>query len=153
MATKKPENLGANEARTPQGRFAKGVSGNPRGKPKGTKHKATMAALSLLENESEALTRKAVEMALTGDTTALRLCLERLVPPCREMPLPSLNLPSVGKASDLPKLSQKLLESLAGGELLPSQAAAISALVGSHAKALELHELESRISALEADNE
>jgi hypothetical protein len=33
------------------------------------------------------LTRKAVELALAGDVTALRLCLERLVPPCREGPV------------------------------------------------------------------
>ena len=33
--------------------------------------------------EAEALTRKAIERALEGDTTALRLCLDRLLPPCR----------------------------------------------------------------------
>ena len=56
------------------GRFARG---NP-GKPKGARHKATQAALMLLDGEAEALTRQAVELALAGDTTALRLCLERI---------------------------------------------------------------------------
>lgn len=51
--------------------------GNP-GKPRGARHKATQAALALLDGEAATLTRKAVEMALEGDTTALRLCLERI---------------------------------------------------------------------------
>ena len=54
--------------------FAKGVSGNPAGRPVGSRNKATLLALQLLEGEAEALTRKAVEQALEGDTTALRLC-------------------------------------------------------------------------------
>jgi hypothetical protein len=57
--------------------------GNP-GKPKGTRHKATRAALALLDGEAEALTRQAVTMALEGDTTALRLCLERIAPLCND---------------------------------------------------------------------
>lgn len=66
--------------RTSTGQFA---AGNP-GKPRGTRHKATQAALALLDGEAGALTRKAVEMALAGDTTALRLCLERIAPPRRD---------------------------------------------------------------------
>lgn len=61
--------------------FVKGKSGNPSGKPKGCKHKATRAAQELLEGEAQALTRKAVEMAKDGNVVALRLCLERIVPP------------------------------------------------------------------------
>jgi hypothetical protein len=60
------------------GQFAPGCSGNPAGKKAGARHQATKAALALL---SGGLTRKAVELALAGDVTALRLCLERLVPP------------------------------------------------------------------------
>ena len=60
-----------NNGRNSDGTFG---LGNP-GKPKGTRHKATQAALTLLDGEAEGLTRKAVELALGGDTTALRLCL------------------------------------------------------------------------------
>jgi len=58
------------------GRFAKG---NP-GRPKGARHKASQAIEQLLEGEAKALTRKAIDLALDGDTTALRLCLERIAP-------------------------------------------------------------------------
>jgi len=65
------------QAGTQRGRpFAKGKSGNPAGKPKGARHRVTLATEALLDGEAEALTRKAVEMALAGDGAALRLCLE-----------------------------------------------------------------------------
>jgi hypothetical protein len=43
--------------------------GNP-GRPKGSRNKATLAAEALLDGEAEALTRKAIELALAGDVTA-----------------------------------------------------------------------------------
>src|ERR1700726_1785617 len=42
--------------------FEKGRSGNPGGRRRGSRNKATLAAAALLADESEALTRKAVEM-------------------------------------------------------------------------------------------
>jgi hypothetical protein len=54
----------------------------------------------LLEGEAEALTRKAVELALGGDPAALRLCLYRLIAPHRE-PLVPLALPPMRKPADL----------------------------------------------------
>jgi hypothetical protein len=72
----------------PQGRvrglFEKGRSGNPLGRRVGRRNKTTIAAAALLAGEVEALTRKAVELALVGDPTALRLCIERVLPQCRE---------------------------------------------------------------------
>ena len=60
--------------------FRKGRSGNPAGRQPGCRNRATIVAEALLEGEAQALTRKAIELALEGDTTALRLCLERVVP-------------------------------------------------------------------------
>ena len=53
--------------------FEKGRSGNPGGRRQGSRNKATLAAAALLAGESEALTRKAVEMALGGDPWTLSL--------------------------------------------------------------------------------
>ena len=54
------------------------------GRRRGSRNKATLAAAALPAGEAEALTRKAVEMALAGDPRAMRLCMERVLPPCRE---------------------------------------------------------------------
>ena len=64
--------------------FEKGQSGNPAGRRVGCRNKTTLAAATLLAGEAEALTRKAVELALGGDPTAMRLCIERILPQCRE---------------------------------------------------------------------
>jgi hypothetical protein len=71
----------------PEGRFRKGRSGNPKGRPAGARNKATQTAELLLDGEAEALTRRAVELALAGDGMALRLCLERIIPPRRGRPV------------------------------------------------------------------
>ena len=71
----------ANAAGKQRGRpWAKGESGNPRGKRQGARHRTTLAAEALLDGEAKALTRKAIELALAGETVALRLCLDRILP-------------------------------------------------------------------------
>ncbi len=67
--------------------FEKGRSGNPAGRPRGSTNRATKSAAVMLDGEAEALTRKAVELALGGDASALRLCLERIVGPHRGRPV------------------------------------------------------------------
>ena len=57
-------------------KFAKGQTGNPAGKPKGAKDKRTELR-ALLDPHKEALAAKGVELALGGDTTALRSCIDR----------------------------------------------------------------------------
>jgi hypothetical protein len=111
--------------------FAKGRSGNPGGRLPGSRNKATLAAAVLLEGESEGLTRKAVEMALARDPTAMRLCLERLLPPCRERTL-AFRLPMLAsaRAAEAGGLSPQavslamnaVLSALARGEITPGEA-------------------------------
>lgn len=121
--------------------------GNP-GKPKGTRHKATQAALALLDGEAEALTRKAVELALNGDGAALRLCLERIAPPRRDAPV-SFDLPPMQSAADAAKAAGAVLDAVALGDLTPQEGAHIMALVETYRRTLETTELEARVAALE----
>jgi hypothetical protein len=69
------------------GRFKAGQSGNPGCRPRGSLNKATLAAQALLDEEAGGLTLKVVELAKNGSPMALRLCLERLLPPGRTGPL------------------------------------------------------------------
>src|SRR5438128_12363380 len=80
--------------------FEKGRSGNPLGRRVGCRNKTTIAAAALLAGEAEALTRMAVELALIGDPTALRLCLERILPPCRDR-MVNFALPPIDRPADL----------------------------------------------------
>ena len=92
--------------------FEKGRSGNPAGRRPGSRNKATLAAAALLAGESEALTRTAVELALAGDPTAMRLCIERLLPPCRERTV-KFTLPPIESVSDISAAMQAVTTALA----------------------------------------
>jgi hypothetical protein len=122
--------------------------GNP-GKPKGARHRATQAALALLEGEAEALTRKAVETALGGDTTALRLCLERIAPPRKDAPV-TFALPQMETGADAAKAAGAVLAAVADGDLTPFEGVQIMGLIETFRKTLETCELEARVAALEA---
>lgn len=130
-------------------KYQKGQSGNPAGKPKGTRHRTTRAVEALLEGEAENLTRKAVELALDGDTTALRLCIERICPVRKDAPI-TFTAPEMNSASDAAQAMGKILEQVGTGDLSPDEAKSIAALIETFRKALETQELEARISALEA---
>jgi len=116
--------------------FVKGRSGNPRGRPVGARNKKTLAAAVLLEGESEALTRKAVELALEGDPTALRLCIERILPPCRERPV-KFTLPPIENADDIAAAMNAVTAALARGIITPGEAERIATVVETFARAID----------------
>jgi hypothetical protein len=117
--------------------FKPGQSGNPSGRPKGARNRSTVAAEALLGGEAEALTRKAIELALAGDTTALRLCMERLVPPRKDRTI-CLDLPAIGSADDANAAMGAVLAAVAAGSITPSEATAVAALIDAARAALRL---------------
>lgn len=138
----------ATAGRDAAGRF---TAGNP-GRPPGARHRATRAALALLEGEAEGLTRRAVELALDGDTTALRLCLERIAPAKKDAPV-QFDLPPMQSAADAAKAAGAVLDAVAMGDLTPTEGAHIMGLVETYRRALETTELEARVAALELSTE
>ena len=131
-----------------QGRWTKGTSGNPDGRPMGSRNRATLAAQTLLDGEGERLTRKAIELALEGDRAALRLCLERLIPPCKKRPVPHA-IPALSTSQDSIQAFASLAKAVASGDMTPGEAVEISKLVDAFLKALTVNELETRLRALE----
>ena len=139
-----------NSAGIQRGRpFEKGRSGNPAGKPKGARSRATMAAEKLLDGEAEVLTRAAISLALGGDTVALRLCLERVIAPRRDRPI-KVALPAIETASDAAKALGTIATAVGRGELTPSEATDLATLIERFIKAIETAEIEERLAAIEA---
>src|SRR5438132_437563 len=130
--------------------FGKGRSGNPLGRRVGCRNKTTIAAAALLAGEAEALTRKAVELALVGDPTAMRLCVERILPPCRERTVKFV-LPPIESAADIAAAMKAVTSALAGGVITPGEAATIAAVVDTFVRAIETSDFERRLKLLEAD--
>jgi len=131
--------------------FEKGRSGNPLGRRVGCRNKTTIAAAALLAGEAEALTRMAVELALIGDPTALRLCLERILPPCRDR-MVKFALPPIESAADIAAAMKAVTSALAGGLISPGEAATIAAVVDTFVRAIETSDFERRLRLVEADH-
>jgi hypothetical protein len=129
-------------------RFKKGQSGNPSGKKPGTRHRATLAVEQLLDGESEALTRKAIELAMDGDLTALRLCLERICPPRKSRPI-AINLPESKTAEGVALAQAAIVQTIADGELTPEEGKTLSDILEARRKSIESLELEKRVTELE----
>ena len=136
------------QAEIPMATFVKGISANPAGKPKGARHKATLAMEAMLDGEADAITRKAIELAKSGDLTALRLCMDRLLPPRRERPV-SVEMPKVTVARDLIEATAALTHAVATGEITPGEAADLAKLVESTARAIEVSDIAERLAKLE----
>jgi hypothetical protein len=62
----------------------------------------------LLEPHAETLVAKMIELALSGDTIALRLCIERLIPKIRHEPL-HINLPTEISEKSMLNLREEIL--------------------------------------------
>jgi uncharacterized protein DUF5681 len=126
-----------------RGRFLKGASGNPVGRPPGIMNQATRDAAVLLSGEAGALTRKAIELALAGDIAALRLCIDRIIAPQKEQPI-AFAMPPIDKAGDLAAAATALTVAAAQGAMTPAEAASLAQVLEAHAR---ISEVTARIEA------
>ena len=103
--------------------------GNP-GRPKGARNRATVAVETLIEGEAEKLARKAVALALDGDTVALEL-------------------PKIEGAADVLAALSAVIAAVGEGRLTPEEGAAVAGVLEGGRKTIELVEIERRLVALE----
>ena len=130
------------------GRFRKGRSGNPAGRPRGSRNTATLAVEAMLDGEAEALTRKAIDLALAGDTVALKLCLERIYPARKDRAV-SFPLPPITSARDAADIAAAIAQAVAAGHLTPSEAAELGKVIEIYVKAYQTAELDDRNARVE----
>jgi Family of unknown function (DUF5681) len=141
--------MAANSAKKQRGRpFRKGASGNPAGKPPGARNRTTLAVQELLNGEAEKLTHRCIELALRGDSTALRIVFERLAPAPRDRPL-QLDLPPAESAREINLAVAKVIEAVAAGAITPGEGNSLATLLEVHRRGIETTDLEARIERLE----
>lgn len=131
--------------------FPKGRSGNPLGRPPGARNAATVLAEELLDGEAETLIRKAIQKAKQGNLPALRMCLDRILPPRRERPV-YFTIPELKSVVDASNAMAAITSAVSCGELTPAEASELAKLVESYVKTIEATELERRLQALEASH-
>ncbi len=122
-----------------------GQSGNPKGKPLGTLSKVTRLRQQLEDCLPEIL-ETLKQQALGGDLAAIKLLLERVLPPLRSS-LPAVSLPV--EDGTLTERGDAILAAMARGELSPDTGNAMLQALTAQTKLIESQELSQRITALE----
>jgi hypothetical protein len=79
----------------------------------------------------------------------LRLCLERIVGPCRERAV-EFAMPPIRNAADLAGAMGAVAAAAAQGAVTPREAMQLGQVVEAYVRALEATEFERRLKALEA---
>jgi hypothetical protein len=130
------------------GTWQPGQSGNPRGRPPGSRNKSTIVWQQMIEGEAEGVIRSMVEAALRGNVYAGKTILDRIAPVRRDRPV-TFGLPSVADAESTRSAFDAVIRALAEGEVTPEEAEAISRVLELRRRAVETTELEERIAALE----
>ena len=109
---------------------------------------ATSSGDDILEAVEGALRHKAVAMALAGDPTMMRHCLDELS--ARRMRTAGFVLPEITEMKDLSKATFAILQAAAAGKITFDEAKQLSRLIGFHAEAMRDGELALRVAHLEA---
>jgi Family of unknown function (DUF5681) len=130
--------------------FEKGESGNPAGRPRGSRNRTALLMENLLGYEAEAIGRKAVEMALKGDMAAIRLCMDRLAPARKDESI-AFELPPLEKPADSVAAAATLVAAVAEGELTPSEAAQLAKVIEVYVRAIETKVFDERLASLEKE--
>ena len=122
--------------------FAKG---NP-GRPNGSKNRTTAIAQALLADEEAELVRKGIELAKAGDVQMLKFLLDRLLPKDR---LIKIDIPPLDFADEAVDGMAAISNAIGKGQITPSEGAALSSLIASYSRTIEVLELSKRIEAIE----
>ena len=128
--------------------FQKGQSGNPSGRPRGALNRATVLAQTLLSERAESIAGKVIELAERGDMTALRVCIDRLVPVIKHQPI-AVELPPIEKPADSVDAAASIAAAVAAGELTATEAAELAKVVDVYVRALDSKGFDERLSKLE----
>ena len=130
--------------------FQPGVSGNPKGRPKGSCNKATLMAQALFDEKGEAVVSKITDLAVEeGNLTALKICIDRLLPPLKSCPV-YFALPEIKTAKDIVTAYGTVLKAVSEGHLTPDEATSISSILEAMRRAAETADLDERLARIEA---
>ncbi|PSJ36623.1 DUF5681 domain-containing protein [Allosphingosinicella deserti] len=140
-------------ARAESGQFLPGTSGNPAGRPRGSRNRASVLRDLVDGGEAASIARMVVERAIDGEWAAMRILFTRLFPPAREAAI-EFDLPEVTTRADAVAASAALIAATASGEITPGEARKLLPLLTTHMKMIDALEREqSRNAAADADDE
>ena len=83
-----------------------------------------------------------------GDIAALRLCVDRILPPRKDRPV-TFDFPIITTAAEAAATMSAILAAVAAGDVTPAEGSEVAKLVDSYVRAVEATELAARIERLE----
>jgi hypothetical protein len=122
-----------------------------KGRTRGSRNKRT-ALVELMEDHGAAMIKQCQVLAMKGDSTALRLCMERLMPPCRA-PNSRFRLPPMKTTADLVNALPVVAQEVARGRLSAQEGESIARIMETQRHTLEAEDFERRLRALENPQE
>jgi len=131
--------------------FQPGHPGGP-GRRDGSRNRATLILDALADGEAEAMLRRVVEAAKAGDLKAAEIVLSRVWPAKKGRPV-RIDLPAIKTAPDVLAGLAAVLEATSRGDLTPDEAASVANLLEIKRRAIEIVDIESRLTRLEAARE
>lgn len=129
-------------------RFQKGQSGNPAGRPQGSRNKASLMAEQLFAEDIQDVCKSVIAKAKSGDMQAAKIILDRLVPP-RKDNLVNIELPDIKTPNDILSAIRSITSAITKGEITPLEGEALTRILDINAKAIEICEFESMLTELE----
>jgi len=127
--------------------FQKGQSGNPQGRPAGSRNAATRLAEAMLGDEAPTLTRTVLDFAYGGDRGLLKAAFQTAVP--RRARTVAVALPEIKSAADLVPAMASITRAVAEGALTPYEAGELARLIETVARIGELADFDRRLTAIE----
>ena len=135
----------------PRGRpFTEGNTAS-RGRPPGSRNKNTLWSQELIGEYREAVLRKCLAMALQGDSTAMRLCVERILPISKESRV-QLKMAKVSTMAEVAAALDRVLQAVGRGAITPEQGQRLADLLHGRGRIIEGEEIEARLRVLERVN-
>jgi hypothetical protein len=129
--------------------FQKGQSGNPGGRPRGSKNRTTSLAEALPEGKAGELLQKALEGALGGNPKLLTHFMSALHPPLRPATIVTLDLPPIRTTAEAAAALQAVLAAVCRGEVTLEEARDLFELIERHAHMMAQAETSQRFDAIE----
>jgi hypothetical protein len=152
MSVDEPKKLGEtsekklHEFQDAKGRFKPGNKAG--GSPVGSRHKATVMAQSMIDGRGELIVGKLLAKAEEGDPVALRLVVERLLPPRKVAPF-KISLPPVTDLATAREAVSYVLDQQCQGEITSEEAEGLLKTVEGIIKITQIADLEARVDKLE----
>jgi hypothetical protein len=109
-------------------KFQPGQSGNPAGRPAGSRNKKTIALEEAFAEHAEGILQDVIARAKDGESTAQRLCMERMLAPKRQRTV-AIALPAIETPEDARTAVAVVTAELAEGNLTISEASGLISLI------------------------